>query len=367
MIAVSASQRTICDVLPSATFRGDEVGAGFLQRRGDGDALVEMLVARLEVELPAGDFFADVLLLLFLDEPIADVGDVHLLPIELLGLGLEIGFHVGEQLGDVDFVGDELDLLGVAEAEVDARAAAGGLRHHAFELAPVADDLIELLLILFALVAGEALDRMRQYSAARSILAAIFEELCEASGRRASRLGWSLGRGCRRATCLVELDEVLVVGEFEAFDACGEPGDGFVFAERVEGPGFGLWFFCRLRRCREKSGSGSRPCVCTPNCDSRKRGAFDAFVGAREGCHSTIVSRTQRQRSPSFLAASQLAGTRRRSGCRRRRRGALRFAAVAPAFFVVGELVEIGERLESPSLGSAGVVGERSREAEGDI
>ncbi len=38
---------------------------------------------------------------------------------------------------------DEVDLLGVAEAEVDRGAAAGRLRHHAFKLAPIADDLLQ--------------------------------------------------------------------------------------------------------------------------------------------------------------------------------------------------------------------------------
>ena len=63
-----------------------------------------------------------------------------------LGFDLEIRLHVVEQLADIDFVRDELDLLGVAEAEIDRGAATGRLRHHAFELAPVADDLIEPLL-----------------------------------------------------------------------------------------------------------------------------------------------------------------------------------------------------------------------------
>ena len=221
-------------------FRGDEIRAGFLQRRRDGDALVEMLVARLERELPAGDFFADVLFLLFLDETVADVVDVELLPIELLGLRLEVGLHVGEQLGDVDLVGDELDLLGVAEAEVDGGAAAGGLRHRAFELAPVADDLIELLLILLALVAGESLDGDAANIRRRGRIGGDFRR-CRPSRSTAVRVAWVslLCRGLGEDG-LIELDEVVVVGELEALDAGGEPGDGFVFGERVEGPGFGF-------------------------------------------------------------------------------------------------------------------------------
>ena len=196
---MSASQRTIFDVLPSATLAVSRYAPGFLQRRGDGDALVEVVLARLEVQLPAGHFGADVLAPVLLDEPVADFRDVHLLPIELLGLRLEIGLHVVEQLADVDLVGDELDLLGVAEAEFDRGAAAGRLRHHAFELAPVADDLVEPLLVVpCASSPVGALDRLAPVLGSARILAAVLEDLGQAANRVQIVIVGVVGRCVRR-------------------------------------------------------------------------------------------------------------------------------------------------------------------------
>ena len=72
------------------------------------------------------------------------------------GLRLEIGLHVVEQLVDVDLVGGELDLLAVAEAELDRRPFAGRLGHDRLEAAPVADDLVEPLLPALRLSVGSA-------------------------------------------------------------------------------------------------------------------------------------------------------------------------------------------------------------------
>ena len=64
-----------------------------------------------------GHLLADVLLLVLGHQPIADVADVDLPPVELVGPGLEIRLDVVQQLLDVDFVGGEVDLLAVAEAK----------------------------------------------------------------------------------------------------------------------------------------------------------------------------------------------------------------------------------------------------------
>ena len=66
-------------------FGPEQIRAGLLQRRGDGDAAVEVVRARLERHLPLGHLRAEVLLLVLLDQPIADVADVDLLPVELAG------------------------------------------------------------------------------------------------------------------------------------------------------------------------------------------------------------------------------------------------------------------------------------------
>ena len=66
---------------------GEEIGAGLLKGRGDGDSPVEMAGARLEVQVPAGDRASDVLFLIHHHQPGADVADIELLPVELFGPG----------------------------------------------------------------------------------------------------------------------------------------------------------------------------------------------------------------------------------------------------------------------------------------
>ena len=62
------------------------------------------------------------------------------------GSRLEIRLHVVQQLVDLDRLGFEGHLLAVAKAEIDRRPLAGRLRADRLETAPVADDLVELLL-----------------------------------------------------------------------------------------------------------------------------------------------------------------------------------------------------------------------------
>ncbi len=142
-MTVSPTQTMMRLRLPSAIFAGHQVGAGLVQRRGDGDAVIDVVGPRLEVQVPGGDLVAEVLLLVLLDQAIADVADVDRVPVELAGAALEIGLHVVEQFVDLDGVGLEGDLVAVAEAEIDDGVLAGRLRLARLEAAPVADDLVE--------------------------------------------------------------------------------------------------------------------------------------------------------------------------------------------------------------------------------
>jgi hypothetical protein len=127
---------------------GHQVGAGLLQRRRHGDVAVEVVLARLQVERPLGGLGADVLLLALGDEAVAEVFDVHLLPLQLRRVAFEVGLEVGEQLRDLDGVSGELDPFTVAEAVFECRPLAGGLRDYRFKTAPVADDLRELVAVM---------------------------------------------------------------------------------------------------------------------------------------------------------------------------------------------------------------------------
>ena len=123
-----------------------QVRARLLERRGDRDAVVDVIRARRQIEVPGGDPRPDILQLVLLHEPLADVGDVDLVPIELVRAALEIGLHVGKELVDVDLPRLERDLLRIAEAKFDRRPFARRLRLDVIEAAPVADDLVEPVL-----------------------------------------------------------------------------------------------------------------------------------------------------------------------------------------------------------------------------
>ena len=60
---------------------GQKVGARLLQRRLDRDAPVKMHRARLQGQIPAGDLGPDVLGLVFVDQPVADVANIDPVPL----------------------------------------------------------------------------------------------------------------------------------------------------------------------------------------------------------------------------------------------------------------------------------------------
>ena len=151
---------------------------------------------------------------------------------------------------------------------------------------------------------------------------------------------------------LVELDEVLFVRQLESLDAGGQPGDGFVFAERVERPDAGVAVGpCRIVfALRGEQNADTRPW-------SARRTAVQE-IGAD---HAFLVSPRRvpfdhRLEQPSPALAVVLGGLPTFRHCVEDRiavgidRRTLRLAAVAPAFFVVGQRVEVGERLQPPGL-----------------
>src|SRR5205823_5197570 len=100
----------------------------------------------------------EVLPLVLLDEAVADVGDVELLPLEPAGVALEVRLDVVEEPGHLDGERLEGDPLAVAEAEVDGGLPAGRLRLAGLEAAPVADDLVQRLLALLLVARPVLLD-----------------------------------------------------------------------------------------------------------------------------------------------------------------------------------------------------------------
>ena len=86
---------------------------------------------------------------------------------------------VVEQLANVDLLSDEFDVPRIAVAKFDRCTMPSRLRHHAFELDPVADDLIESLLLDVVLARAEAADVFAPVFCGFGILLSVFEDLRE--------------------------------------------------------------------------------------------------------------------------------------------------------------------------------------------
>ena len=125
----------------SRHFGCHEVGSCLLKRSGDRDAFVEVFGTRFDLEVPCGDLFVDVLLVIALHQAVSDIADLRLLPVSILRIGLDVRLDVRQELLDIDRMGLEVDFFSVSEAELDGGALARGLGHYGFEYAPVIDDL----------------------------------------------------------------------------------------------------------------------------------------------------------------------------------------------------------------------------------
>ena len=119
--------------------RREQVGAGLLKRRGDGDPPVEMARQRLEVQVPLGDGTPQVLSLIQRDQAGTDVVDIgSACQSSCFGLDGDVVLDVLQELVEQDLVRLEVDAAAVAEAEVDRGPAAGGLRSSSASNSPQA-------------------------------------------------------------------------------------------------------------------------------------------------------------------------------------------------------------------------------------
>jgi len=343
---VGHPEHDVARVAPDHSGR-EQIGPGPLERRAHRDPLVEVPLARLEVQLPGGHLRPAVAGLIALEDPPAEASDVDLLPIQLAGPRLDVLLHVVQQLVDKDFVGHELHGLAVAEAVFNGRALAGGLRRHRLEAPPVAHDLLEPRPCV-----GPA-RRLRASAPIVSrlrILAAVLEdarELLQGGRAIAPRV---LGQ------LLVELDEVELAGQLEAADARGQPGDGLILAQRVQ---------------------GVRAALVLPGIVDRRAAEVPAILG--HGLHAELAVQEVGelhahgarlvgidlhglgQAPPPALAV----GLRLLKGPRQAmkhgiavfvHRCAAGLGVVAPAWLVVGQDRQVGEVLESPALETSALV-----------
>ncbi len=327
-------------LVASLELSGQQIGAGLLQRRRHRNAAVEVVWPRLEIERPLRHHAADVVALVFHHQPIADVVDAQLLPVELRRRGLEVVLHILQQLRYADLAGFEAHLPAVAVAIVHRSAHAGRLPQHRLEAPPVAGDLLKVGLPLAARV-GIAVDEPLPLDGRPRILPAVFETLRERLERplRPGGLG-------PRGNLLVELQIVELVGQLEPLHPRGEAGDRFVFAERVQ------------REDARLVAVAFQPAAPKPT----ERGqSFHAELAAEKVGQPQLNFRLalgrrfgglhERPAPALAIALRFVPGARGRIEDRVAllvdRRPRL-LEAAAPAFFVVGQLAEVGQRLQPP-------------------
>ena len=230
-------QRRVTDPEDNATDvaaghpRRQQVGPGLFQGRFQSDQPVEVSGSGRELMGPGGDPLADVLLLVLLNQAVANVLNVDRVVVDPPRLAFDISLDVGQQLVDPDRERLELQFAAVAEAVVDRGGGAGRSDHGAFEPAPASDDLVE------SLVAGRVgplpklLDCIPPGDGGSRILLAVFEDAGQQIGCRAGQ------RPPPRASGLdKQSDVVVLVGQLESPNAAGQPRDRLALGQAPHGP-----------------------------------------------------------------------------------------------------------------------------------
>src|SRR5690606_15113005 len=146
------------------------------------DAIVEMRFRRIELFGPRGDGLAEVLRLVFMDEPMSDVLDVRSRPVEALRIRSQKRLHVGKQLLELDRLRLERDLLSVAVSKSDRCGSSSRLKFDVLKLNPVACDLVQPLASRIVRARTELIDRVLPLLRRLRVLAAIFVDLSERIG-----------------------------------------------------------------------------------------------------------------------------------------------------------------------------------------
>ena len=318
-----------------------------------------MVLARADVHPPLGHLRAEIRLLVLRDQPVSDVGDVELLPIELAGIGGEECFHIVQELLDLDFVGRELDLPAVAEAILDAGPASGGLILRRLEAAPIADDLVELLLPILAAIAvlvGVLLHELPPILGRLRVLPAVLEDLRQLSQGLDRQLRLWPRRRFSGGDLLKNLDVVELVGQVESLDAGGQPGYRLIFSQGVQGVRAALVFLRVIGGHASESPAvlGHRLHAELVQRELRQFPADSVEVARVE------LSRLLETPSPALAVILGRFKTLRHGvedgvaiGVDRRTRA---FAVVSPAVFIIGQDVEIGESLQPPRFAIASIV-----------
>ncbi len=187
---------------------------------------------RLERYVPLRDPLALILRLILDHEPIADVCDVDLAPLEVWVARFEVRFHVIEEFFDAEGVRFEFDPRPVAEAEAERppRGCRQGTRR--LKAAPVPHNLVETLLMFPAVPRAETANTVSPQFGGPRVLPAV---LVDSGERRQRALG--LGFLSRRGHIAIDVEKVELVGKREPLDAGGQASDRFKVFQRLDGVG----------------------------------------------------------------------------------------------------------------------------------
>ena len=96
---------------------GDQICAGRFDRHINFHPPIEVFGERLQIHVPLRRLLDEVLLLVLLNEAIAEIVDIDRLPVELSRMSGDRRLDIVEQLFDIDLLGIKRHLLAVAEQQ----------------------------------------------------------------------------------------------------------------------------------------------------------------------------------------------------------------------------------------------------------
>ena len=188
-----------------------------------------MSLARLEFQIPLCHFLADIFFLPFLKDLVTDILRLGALPVQSLGIALQISFRLLQQSLEIHPAGAKTNFRPVAKHIANLRALPGGLHRNIFQPAQLPSDARQFVLQLLDVVFVE-IDRLAQHLHRPRELMAIFKNgrqfMGPADAERAS--------GCLLGEPLVDGEIVKFIRQRESFRSRREPGAGFIFLQRVQ-------------------------------------------------------------------------------------------------------------------------------------
>ena len=219
-------------------FCSNQVRSWLLQRRCDGDSIVNVIRSRLQSDRPVGDAFSEILCLVLRNDSVADVLNVELVSVEPLRIALQIFLHIGKQLFDTDGKGFELDQRPIAKPKIDDRSTSRRLNLRRLKPPPMINDLPERFFTPLPISPTAIADGLSPGLCSLRVLPAVFVD----SSKLVSRsFAWPRLRNCN--DFLVDRDEVVLVRKLEAKYSSGKTSDGLMVCQSVKRECSGLIAF----------------------------------------------------------------------------------------------------------------------------